>query len=73
VVEVKEYESDVGFDSEKETKKGIWIIDTEPNSIFATTKIHPSEPDEPEEGGHLFHSQMWVKGTSLYFIIGRGT
>jgi hypothetical protein len=27
------------------------------------------EPDEPEEGEHLFHSQMWVKGTPLHFIV----
>jgi hypothetical protein len=40
---------------------------------FATTKIHPGEPDEPEEGECLFHSQMWVKGTPLHFIIDSGS
>jgi hypothetical protein len=40
-----------------------------PSAIIATTKIHPSELDEPEEGEHLFHSQMWVKGTQLHFIV----
>jgi hypothetical protein len=31
------------------------------------------EPDEPEEGEHLFHSQMWVKGTPLHFIVDSGS
>jgi hypothetical protein len=31
------------------------------------------EPDEPEEGEHLFHSKMWVKGTPLHFIIDSGS
>ena len=41
----------------------------EPSANISTTKIQPSEPDEPEEGKRLFHSHMWVKGTSLHFII----
>jgi hypothetical protein len=36
---------------------------------IATTKLHLGEPDELEEGKCIFHSQMWVKGTSLNFII----
>jgi hypothetical protein len=39
----------------------------------ATTKVQPGEPDEPEEGECLFHSQMWVKGTPLHFIIDSGS
>jgi hypothetical protein len=35
-------------------------------------KLHPKEPDEPEEGKHLFHSQMWVKGIPMHFIIDSG-
>jgi hypothetical protein len=50
VVEVKSYESDAGFDSDAEEESGRWIIDVEPSAIVATTKIHPSEQDEPEEG-----------------------
>jgi hypothetical protein len=42
------------------------------SATVATTKIHPNELDEPEEGEHLFHSQMWVKGTLLHFIVDRG-
>jgi hypothetical protein len=45
----------------------------EPNAIVTTTKIHPNEPDEKEEGENLFHSQMWVKGTPLHFIIDIGS
>jgi hypothetical protein len=45
------------------------MIDTERNATIATTKLQPSEPDEPEEGECLFHSQMWVKGTLLHFIV----
>jgi hypothetical protein len=26
-----------------------------------------------DEGEHLFHSQMWVKGTPFHFIIERGS
>jgi hypothetical protein len=73
VAEVKASESDEDSDSETELERGRWIIDTEPSATIATTKIHPSEPNEPEEGEHLFHSQMWVKGTSLHFIIDSGS
>ena len=41
----------------------------ESNAIVSTTKLQLGEPDEPEEGEHLFHSQMWVKGTLLHFIV----
>jgi hypothetical protein len=34
-----------------------------------TTTIQPEELVDPEEGEHLFHSQMWVKGTPLHFIV----
>jgi hypothetical protein len=49
------------------------IIDVEPSAIVTTTKIQPSEPDEPKEGENLFHSQMWVKGIPLHFIIDSGS
>jgi hypothetical protein len=38
-----------------------------------TTTIQLKEPTDPEEGEHLFHSKMWVKGTPLHFIIDRGS
>ena len=55
MAEVKAYESDVGYESESDLEKGRWIIDVEPSVIVSTTKIQPGEPDEPEEGEHLFH------------------
>jgi hypothetical protein len=66
---MKSSESDEGSDSDIELKRGIQIIDVEPNAIVATTKLHPGEPDEPEEGECLFHSKTWVKGTPLHFIV----
>ena len=69
MVEVKSSESDVGSNSKSEPKKGRQVIDVEPSAIISTTKIHLGEPNEPEEGERLFHSQLWVKGTSLHFII----
>ena len=55
VAEVKASESDVDSNSEPELERGRYIIDTEPSAIVYTTKIHPGEPDEPEEGECLFH------------------
>jgi hypothetical protein len=73
VAEVKASESDADSESKPEPGRGRWIIDAEPNATVATTKLQPSEPDEPEEGERLFHSQMWVKGTPLQFIIDSGS
>ena len=70
---VKAFELDAGSDSEAEPERGRQIIDVEPNATIATTKLQPGEPDEPEEGECLFHSQMWVKGTPLHFIIDNGS
>jgi hypothetical protein len=72
VAKVKASKSDAGSNSEVEPKRGRWIIDVEPSATVYTTKIHPGEPDELEEGERLFHSQMWVKGTLLYFIVDSG-
>jgi hypothetical protein len=73
VAEVKASKLDVDSDSELEPEKGRWIIDVEPSATVATTKLQPSEPDEPEEGECLLHSQMWVKGTPLHFIVDSGS
>eukprot|EP00253_Pinus_taeda_P002921 PITA_02921 len=73
VVELKVSESDACFDSESEpnkgNEKGNQIIDADPNATVATTKIQKNEPKDPEEEEHLFHSQMWVNGSPLQFII----
>ena len=44
------------------------IIDVEPSATISTTNIQKEEPEDPEEGECLFHSQMWVKGSPLKFI-----
>jgi hypothetical protein len=43
------------------------------NHTITTTKVQPDEPEELEEGECLFHSQMWVKGTPLHFIVDSGS
>jgi len=73
VAEVKAFESDVGFESESEPERGRQIIDTEPSATVSTTKLKPGEPDDPKEGEHIFHLQMWVKGTLLHFIVDSGS
>jgi hypothetical protein len=73
VAEVKASESDADYNSEPKPKRGRQIIDSEPSSTVATTKLQPGEPDEPEEGECPFHSQMWLKGTPLHFIVDSGS
>ena len=62
VVELKEPESDEFSDSESELEKGNdegkQIIDADPSSIVATTKIQREDTEDLEEGEHLFHLQM---------------
>ena len=50
MVELKASKSEVDFDSESNLEGGKQIINVEPNAIVTTTKVHPSEPKEPEEG-----------------------
>jgi hypothetical protein len=69
MVEMKDSKSEIDYDFESNPEGGKKIIDFEPNSTVATTKVWPSEPEEPEEGEHLFHSQMWVKGDLIHFIV----
>jgi hypothetical protein len=69
VADLKTFESEVDSDFESNPKGGKWIIDVEPNATVATTKFHPSELEELEEWEHLFHSQMWVNGAPLHFIV----
>ena len=65
--------SDPELELEKGNDKGNQIIDAEPNTTVATTKIQKNEPEDPEEGEHLSHSQMWVKGLPLQFIVDSGS
>ena len=70
---MKVSKSDADSDSDPELERGRQIIDMEHSATVSTTKLHPGELDKPEEGEVLFHSQMWVKGTSLHFIIDSGS
>jgi hypothetical protein len=54
--ELKAYDSEVDLDSESNIEGGKNIIVVEPSATFTTTKFHPSEPGEVEEGEHIFHS-----------------
>jgi hypothetical protein len=47
VAELKAFESEVDFDSESIPEGGKKIIDVEPSAIVITTKVWPSEPEEP--------------------------
>ena len=77
VAELKASESDACSDPaselDKGNGKGKQIIDAEPNVTVTTTKIQKNEPEDPEEGEHIFHSQMWVKGSPLQFIVDSGS
>ena len=57
----------------KGNNKGKHIIDAEPNAIVATAKIQKEEPEDLEQEEHIFHSQMWVKGSPLQFIVKNGS
>jgi hypothetical protein len=69
VVEIKDNESNPDSESDSENTGKRQIINTHPTAIIATTKIQLEEPIYLEEGECLFHSHMWVKGTTLHFIV----
>jgi hypothetical protein len=73
VAEIKDKEPNPDSESDSENTGKGQIIDADPTAIVATTTIQPEEPTDPEEGEHLFHSQMWVKGTPLHFIVDSGS
>jgi hypothetical protein len=68
MVKLKDSDLEEGYEYELDPEKGKWIIETKLNAIVATTRVQPSELEEPEEGEHFFHSQMWVKGNPLHSI-----
>jgi hypothetical protein len=69
VAEIKDKELNPDSESDSENTGKRQIIDTDPTSIVATAAIQQEEPTYPKEGERLFHSQMWVKGTPLHFIV----
>ena len=72
VAEMKSLELDPDSDSNSEMDKGKQIIDVEPSATVATTQIQLEDPEELEEGEFLFHSQTWVNGVPLHFIVDNG-
>jgi hypothetical protein len=72
VAEVKDKELNPDSESDPENNEKRQIIDADPTATVTTTTIQPEEPVDPEEGERLFHSQMWVKGTPLHFIVDSG-
>jgi hypothetical protein len=63
VAEIKEKELTPNSESDLEKNGRRKIIDIVPTDTVATRTIQPEEPTDPEEGEHVFHSKMWVKGT----------
>jgi hypothetical protein len=71
VAKIKDKDLNLDLDPDSENNKRRQILDAETTATVATTKIQPEE--DPEEGEQLFHSQMWVKGTPLHFIVDSGS
>jgi hypothetical protein len=73
LVELKEKESDPESYSYSDMEKGNHIINVESIATISTTNIQPDKSEEIEEGDHLFHSHMWVKGNPLHYIVENGS
>jgi hypothetical protein len=68
VAEIKHKEPNPISKSDYENTGKRQIIDRDPTAIVVTAAIQPKETTDPKEGKCLFHSHMWVKGTTLHFI-----
>ena len=76
MAEIKSSESNPDSDSEPNAiaaHNGRQIIDADPTAAVTTTQIQLDEPEESEAEERLFHSQMWVKGTPLHFVVDNGS
>ena len=76
MAEIKSSESDPNSDSEPNATNahnGRHIIDADPTAIIATAQIQLEDPEESEAEERLFHSQMWVKGMPLHFVVDNGS
>jgi hypothetical protein len=69
MAEVKGTNPNTDSESDPKNIENKNIINADPTATVVTTTIQPEEPIDPEEGECLFHSQMWVKGTPLHFIV----
>ena len=65
VAELKVSKMGACSNSKPEPDKEKHINDTKPIATVATTKLQKVEPEDPEEGNHLFYSQMWVNCSSV--------
>jgi hypothetical protein len=72
VAEIKDKELNPDSKSDYENTGKREIIDVDPTVIVMIATIQPEEPTDPEDGEHLFHSEMWGKGTLLHFIVDSG-
>jgi hypothetical protein len=68
--EVKDKEPNPDSEYDPKNIENRQIIDADPTATVMTETIQPEEPVDPEEEC-LFHSEMWVKGTPLHFIVDR--
>jgi hypothetical protein len=73
VAEIKDRELNPDSESDSKNNGKGQIIDADPTTIVRTIAIQPEEPTDPKEGESLFHSQMWLKGTPLHFIVDSGS
>jgi hypothetical protein len=70
VAKVKDKEPNPNLESDPENIENRKIINANPTATITTATI---QPEDIEEGERLFHSQMWVKGTPLHFIVDSGS
>jgi hypothetical protein len=68
VLNLKETEPSPNLDFDSENIKRRQIIYFEPTATIRTKTIQKEKPEDIEQGEHLFHSQIWVKGTPIHFI-----
>ena len=68
MTEIKNKELKLDSEFDPENIENIHVIDVDPTTVMIA-KIQLEELVDPEEGRLLFHSQMWVKGTLLHFIV----
>jgi hypothetical protein len=73
VAEIKDKESNPDSESDSENNGKGQIIDTDPTAIVATQQFNQKNQQILKRGSILFHSQMWVKGTPLHFIVDSGS
>jgi hypothetical protein len=69
VAEVKDTKPNHDSESDLENIENRQIINVDSTATVANKTIQLEKPVDPEEGEHLFHSQMWVKATPLHFIV----